>query len=358
MAIATSATLTQEFVDLLSSELLLAPDPQFVFAGMADAARAGALDIPGIEGRSGERANIEQSMFSGMGSIDRMSVPGSGFAKVVLDPAQPGKVILIDRPVYTGGLFTEASRTLTEATRITATPIAPTMQQVSLTVKEYSGPHDGTNVAPIAITDFLKRRARHDLVTYVGQLLRRDRNAFVDRVLIDLLLTTTNQTVGDASATAVGSMTAGGQPMKEAGLAVVKRKLLERNIPTFANGRYILVLGPRHEENLRADANFREAVRYQVSQGPMISGYLTNYGGFDVCVSNNIPTVGVGAGGAVTGYQAVAFGPQAVGHGVGMMAEARRSKDDDYGREDRCVWLAHEAWGLLNAAFVEKIVTS
>jgi hypothetical protein len=153
-------------------------------------------------------------------------------------------------------------------------------------------------------------------------------------------------------------MTAGGNKLKESDLALVKRKLLERNIPTFANGRYMLVIGPRHEEDLRSDAAFREITRYQVNAGPMLSGYLMSYGGFDVCVSNGLPNAAVGGGGAVTGYQALAFGPESLGWGIGMDAQARRSKDDDYGREDRMVWIAHEAWKLLNEDFVEKIVTS
>ena len=62
------------------------------------------------------------------------------------------------------------------------------MGQVTVTIREYAGPSDGTAVAPVGITDFLKRRATHNLVEYVGTLLRRDRNKFVDHVVADLLL--------------------------------------------------------------------------------------------------------------------------------------------------------------------------
>jgi N4-gp56 family major capsid protein len=359
MALGTSSTLTQEFVDLLSAEMLLAPDPQFVFATLAEAARAGSLDVPGIVGRQGGAA-AEKAMSEAMGTIDRMSKFGAGFAKVVMDPTQPGKVILIDRPVYTGGNFDEASRTLAETATPSATPIAPTLQQVSLTVKRYAGPHDGANVAPIGISDFLKRRSKHDLINYIGTLLRRDRNAFADSVIIEKLLTSTNQTIGNGGAGGgtTGGMTTAGNKLKESDLATIKRKLLERNVPTFPDGTYGLVIGPRHEEDLRADSAFREIVRYASTQGPMWSGYLGQYGGFTVCISNNIPTAAVGAAGAVTGYQAFAFGPQAMGWGVGMQAEARRNNADQYGLQDLFIWVADEAWGLLNAAFVEKIVTS
>src|SRR5690606_35798177 len=109
--------------------------------------------------------------------------------------------------------------------------------QVSVTIKEYAGPHDDTNVAPIGITDFLKRRATHDLVEYVGLLLRRDRNKWFDSVVIEFLLTTTNLTT--PGGTAEGSLVVD-QLLTEDELSVVLRNLQERNIPTFSNGLYML----------------------------------------------------------------------------------------------------------------------
>lgn len=359
MTVATSSTLTQEFVDQLSQELLLEADAANVFAMLANAARAGALGIPDIMGRSGTSPNMQEAMGAGVGTLkifdERWMSVARDFAMVVSEPTTPGKVILIDQPRFLGGTFTEASRALTEATRITATPQAPTMGQVSVTIKEYAGPHDGTNVAPIGITDFLKRRSRHDLIEYLGTLLRRDRNRFIDTVIINLLLTTTNVTT--PSATAEASLTAG-MPMTEDVLAAAFRSLSERSIPTFSNGMYMAVITPKHFQDLRADTKFRESVRYLGIEGALISGHLANHAGFMIVQSNNIPTHGVGSGGAVTGYQSLAFGPQAIGWAIGMDGEARRSKDDDYGREDRVVWIAHEGWQLMDASFVQRITTT
>lgn len=358
MSIATSGTLTQEFTDQLSMELLRAPDSQWVFATLADAARAGALGIPEIMGRMGA-SGAANAMNNAMGSIDRMTEAGRGFCKVVMEPSQPGKNVLIDRPVYLAGDFGEAARRLTEGTPIdTANLNAPTMQQVSVTLREYAGPMkaDGSAVAPLAISEFLKNRARHDIVEYMGMHLRRDRNLFVDSTIRDLLLSTSNVTTpGD---TATGSMTAGGSPMTEATLAEVKLRLLSRKIAPFPNGNYMLVLDPQHDKDLHADSAFREITRYQVDKGPLLSGYQTSYGGFDICISTNLPTVAVGSAGSVTGYQAVAFGPEAIGWAIGDDCTARRSKADDFGRQDLVIWRAIEGWALLNEDFVEKIVTS
>lgn len=359
MAITTSGTLTQEFVDQLSDQLILEPDAQYILAILAQAARAGALGIPGILGEAGVTANMQEAMGAGLGTLKLldprwMAVAGN-FAQVVSEPTTPGKVILLDQPRYLGGTFTEASRTLTEGTRITANPQAATMGQVSVTIKEYAGPHDGAAVAPIGVTDFLRRRAKHNLVQYLGLLLRRDRNKFVDRVIIDLMLASTNVTTpGD---TAEGALVAD-QKLTDSMLRAIKRKLNERNVPTFANGLYMFVMSPKQEQDLKGDPEFRESVRYLTNESPLVTGHLTNHAGLMLVTSTNIPTKGVGAGGAVTGYQGMAFGPNAIGWAIGMDAEARRAKDDDFGREDRVVWIAHEGWKLLDTDFVERVVTT
>lgn len=359
MAITTTTTLTQEFVDQLSQELIVEPDAEYIFAILAGAARAGAMGIPEVMGAAGASANMQAAMGGGLGTLrlldQRWMSIARDFAQVVSEPTTPGKVILVDQPRYLGGTFTEVSRRLTEGTPVSATPQAATMGQVTVTIREYAGPHDGSAVAPIGITDFLKRRATHNLVEYIGTLLRRDRNRWVDRVIIELLVSTTNVTTpGDV---AEGSLVAGSK-MTEDELSEGLRKLQERSIPTFANGMYMMVISPKHFEDLRADTKFRESVRYLGTDGALVSGHLANHGGFMIVVSSNIPTKGVGAGGAVTGYQAVAFGPQAVGWAIGMDAEARRSKDDDYGREDRVLWIAHEGWALLDTDFVQRFVST
>ena len=283
-----------------------------------------------------------------------MSIAGS-FAKVVHEPTTPGKVCLIDQPRYLGGTFTELSRRLTEGTPVTATTQAATMGQVSITIREYAGPHDGTDVAPVGLTDFLKRRATHNLVEYAGLLLRRDRNRWFDSVVVEFMLATSNTTT--PGGTAEGSLVAD-QLLTEDELSVILRQLQERNIPTFSNGMYMMVISPKHLQDLKSDTKFRESVRYLGTDGALVQGHVANHGGFMIVVSNNIPTAGVGGGGAVTGYQALAFGPEAFGWAIGMDAQARRSKDDDYSREDKLIWVAHEGFALLDDDFVERIVTT
>jgi hypothetical protein len=360
MSIATAASLTQDFVDMLSAELLYAPDSQWVFASLADAARAAALEIPDLMGRRGV-GGFDEAMNNNMGSVNRLTEAGRGFCKVVQEASQPGKNVLIDRPVYLAGGFAETAYRLTDGTPIDTSNLnAPTMSQVSVMLREYAGPlkSDGSAFAPIAISEFAKNRAKHDLVQYMGDLLRRDRNCFIDSLILALLLSTSHTTTPAGLATA--SMTAGGSPLTEATLAQVKLNLLNRKIRPFPNGNYMLVLDPQHEKDLRGDAAFREITRYMGvnDHGPLLSGYLTTFGGFDIALSTNIPHAAVGSGGAVAGYQGVAFGPESIGWAIGDDCQARRSKADDFGRQDLVIWRAIEGWSLLNDAIVERIVTS
>lgn len=312
MALTTSATLTQEFVDILSAELLLEPDTQYVFGQ---------------------------------------------YCKTITEiGTQPGKTILIDRYPFLGGTMSEAARALTEGTAIvTSAPIAVTANQVSVTVKEYAGPHDtGANkVYPLGVSEFLKKRAKHDVANVVGTLLRRDKDAVIDAICRDIYLAVSNVTTADG--TAEGAILAS-KAMSTNTLAEIKYKLDARNAPRFANGNYVLILNPKDEKDLLLDAGYREAARYNSDR--LFRGQIADYMGFSVVRSNNMPTKGVGGGGAVTGYQSVAFGPDACGMGVGMAPEVRQSTDNDFGRQDLVIWLMHAGFGLLDARFVQRTIST
>lgn len=311
MALTTSGTLTQEFVDILSAELLLEPDVQFVF---------------------------------------------SQFCKNVNEiGTQPGKTIKIDRYPWLGGTMSESARALTEGTAIsTASPIAVTANQVSVTVKEYAGPHNGSSaVAPLGVSEFLKARAKHDVATIVGSLLRRDKDAVIDAICRDLLLGVSNATTADG--TAEGSITSG-KLLSTDVLAEIKYQLEARNAPKFSDGTYAYAIGPKDEKSLLLDAGYREAARYNTDK--LFRGELANYMGFRIIRTNNISTKAVGASSAVTGYQSVAFGPDACGMGIGMAPEVRQSTDNDFGRQDLVIWLMHAGFALLDARFVQRVITT
>src|SRR6266545_3893877 len=126
MAITTSSDLTQTFVSKLSRELTVEPDPAYIFARLAGGARAGAMAIDEIMGRSGPPSNLQAAMGAGLGTVDplneRFMQVAREFCKVVWEPGTgPGKTILVDQPRYlSAGTMTEAARALTEGTAISA----------------------------------------------------------------------------------------------------------------------------------------------------------------------------------------------------------------------------------------------
>lgn len=314
MAMITSSVLTQEFVSMLAMELLPRPDDQYPFYQF--------------------------------GPIQRQD-----------DKAQmPGTQILFDRlDLPSGALYTEASRRGTEGTAINTGNLGITMTQVPLTVREYLGPHDGTNVVPYGITEFMAKRAKHDLLGIIGNFLRLDRVKFLNRVIMDLLLAATIVTT--PTGVAEGAITAG-VPASAAWLRAWNKVMKDNKIPTYANGRWRLWITTKQEAEILADTEYREANRYLVNANPAFTGQIGIYAGFDIGVSTVIPTKGVGSGGAVTGYQAVAYGPLGIGHGVAMDATPAQDTNTDFGRQERVIWKSHETFGTLEAELLTRGITT
>lgn len=274
-------------------------------------------------------------------------------------PIGPGTTFHVDQPTYLTGTFTEASRALTDGTAVSTTSIGIAESQYTITVKEYGGPYDQGNsrVAPVAITEFLKRRAKHDQAAYLAVLLKRDYGRWLDAVIQGKALGSTNITTADG--TAVGSIVAGKLANYQM-LTQMVANLETRNIPRFPNGQYRMVISPRDEQYLKQDATLQKAWQYQPpAQDTILNGYIGSVAGFDFIRSNTIPTAAVGGGGAVTGYQSIAYGAGgAVGFLNPMPVQARRRVDDDFQRQDIWIWIAHHGIGALDLNWVEVGITT
>jgi hypothetical protein len=363
MSIGTSGTITQEFSDRLTASLAMEPSAECVFAMLAGAARAGAMGLPAAAQRAGGTgANMAEAMGNAMGSLrmldPRLQSIAREFTRVVIDPsaAMPGKVILVNRPQFVSGTMTEVARRLTEGNQISATPISPSWAQLPLTVREYGGVHNGTDaVAPIGVSSFLVDRAAHDQLEYIGFILRRDFNSWVDHVFSDLLLTSTNvEFAGTADGSAATDL-ASGDTFTDVEIRRGVRFMRERNIPPFsATGRYLLFITPRIEEALLGSTGFREAARYLAASGPLFSGHVASWGGCDVVVSNAMPASVGGSTSQFVTHPAIFVGANTpLAYGIAMDAEVRISKADDFGRELKFAWLQHAAYALLDARAVQ-----
>lgn len=317
MAITTTGTLTQEFVDALSAEMIPKPDDQYPFwAGLNPYAPYG----PG-------------------------SVRGSN-------------VIKMNQPALVGGTMSETARRLTEGTDITTTPIAITEGQFSMTVREYGGPHDGSVVAPLGVTEFLRERAAKDLLADLGGKLRRDYIRWRDAVVRDIALTTTTSILADPAATEANIVAA--KAASAAWLARVRKQLATNLIPPLpSTGRWIGYITSKDVMELATDTTIAAAKQTR-DDHPAITGYVTTVHGIDLFEATYMPTKGVGSGGAVTGYQSIFIGTLPTqGYYQGKSVSVRRNNNDDFGRKDLLAWVSHEAYGALdiNAAAVRGLTT-
>jgi hypothetical protein len=316
VALSTTSSLSQEVQSAIAAELLIQPDDVYQFI------QYGPIQQKGEEAK----------------------VPGT-------------TSMLFDRPVLPTGTYTETSRRLTEGTAVNSGSLAVTMTQTTLTTREYGGPHDGSNVVPFGITEFLKNRSKHDVIGLVGGFLRRDRNRWLDTVFMNLLLAATTVITPDASAE--GAITAG-QAASAAWLSAIKKSLKDTKIPPFPNGNHRLIINTRQEKELKADTTIREQLRYLTLAGgnPLFAGYVGTYDGLDMITSTMLPTKGVGSASAVTGYQAVAFGPHGIGQGIAMEPEPRYADDTDFGRQLRVMWVSNEAIGMLYSDLTIRALTT
>lgn len=314
MASTNTSTLTQELMDLISAEMLIAVDDTYLF-----------FDNGPIQ-----RADQETQ--------------------------QPGvTAVNFNRPVLPTGTYSETSRRLTDGAAIDQTGIAITETQVTLTTREYAGPHDGTAVRPFAVTEMLKNRAKHSIVALIGGFMNRDRKRFLDTVTRDLLLAATSVVTPDDSTEAT---IAAGQVASIAWLRTLNKAMKDALIPTFPNGNHRLIIGTRDEQYLKADPEYREAYRYFQTGNPAFKGHVMTYEGFDIVVSTFFSTASVGSGSLVTGYQGVCFGPYGLGWGVSLLPSVRAADETDFGRIEKIIWKSEEAMGALYTDLLKRTITT
>jgi hypothetical protein len=316
MADTSTANLTQELQDLIAAQMLIQVDDAYLFYGN------GPVEMVGPEGTSDNDG---------------------------------ATVVNFNRPTLPTGTYTETSRRLTDGTAISTTGIAISETQVSLTVREYAGPHDGTAVRPFSVTEFLKRRAKHDVIALIGQFMRRDRNRFLDVTIRDLLLAATTVVTPDGSAE--GAVAAGAKASMQF-LRNLNKTMKDAKIPTYPNGKWRLMINTQDEQDLMSDEEYREAYRYFAASNPLFTGHVNTVMGFDIMVTTNISTKAVGAGGAVTGYQGAAWGPYGIGHGIAMQPSIRKADDTDFGRSEKVLWISHEIVGTLYSDLFVRTITT
>jgi hypothetical protein len=311
---------TDQFLDMLAAEMLELPDDRYIW------------DL--------------------LGFVKQYEAP-----KGVATSAVTDKKLLVDKPTHIGEGFSEALRRLTDGTDVgIADPLGLGYDQFGIQVREYAGPYTAgavNAITPIGITEFTSERSLHDIAGEIGGKLKRDHVRWRNAVYRDFALTSTSVVLGDAAA-AEGNIVAAKAISWEFFRRL--RKALEDLLvaPLGDTGNYRYVIGTNDESNLFLDADIKEAIKQRPDLAPEFrKGYIGSLLGFDIIVDTTMPTKAVGAGGAVTGYQGVAFGAvPGVGHAEPLPAQARRSEQTDYGRKGLFIWKSHEGFGTLDLSKV------
>ncbi len=290
----------------------------------------------------------------------------SQFATADVDfQASNGDTIKLNRYPYFGdvGLSQEARRLSETQTIGTATPVRQEVNQVTVVLEEFSGPYStvSNSVSPLGVTERVARRAEQKLLdsgdplsffnSIGGASLKDDHDRVHDRILCNLYLGATN--VYNPGGVA-NSATTVLDKLDGADLMAIKEELQMRNIPTFGDGLYVAVVPPRMEKHLRQDPEFQESMRYY-SPTQLMRGEIGIYEGFRFFMSTNMGTTTVNA---LTAYEGVFFGPDAVGFGEGgLPLQIRRNKNDDYERFMYLIWLVYRGYALMDDRFIVKART-
>ena len=361
------ATLPVEFYDRTSALMLKQPEPQYLWARLVMMADASA------ELRRGAASGTSRALVESGANVPDLAemqlllsddIRGEAiFTSDELAPGKEGHTIRLNRPVFSGGGYTEAERTIAANTSISTTGIDLSMEQVAITIKRVAGPFaaNGTVVQPYPIDKFDAQHSIHSLVQTVGLNLQRDRTKYLDKIISALYdLGSVKVFPGDSGfqlTTDAGAFTAnvnGDRPMDLETIFRAEEKLETLNIPRFANGKYLCVLSPQQSRQLRSDPLLNKQAVFETQKNPLNTSFIATIGGVEVYVSNT-QAIDTSTVSGVSIHHGVMFGPGAVGRAGSGPCEVASANEDNYGQTAKVIWLAHEGHSVLDNRFIVNI---
>jgi len=356
MPTASRLTLPENFFDITSDELLLQPEPQYLFARMMFSAMMAELAIPaelGLAGRtmptSGAPYVTPESQQLDLNA--GQEIQAQAFACAIDFNAKPGGTVRLNRPLYPNTTYTLASRVVGSNTSISTTPIAVGSEQTDLTLFRYAGPYDQANsrVAPYGIEAFDANMGVHKLAAIVGGNLKRDYTKFLDSVWVTLLDSLSSSVYPKGFTVDNDIASVGAAPMDFDTIARAERALDEANIPYFGTGKRLFVATPQQLQELKNDAQYSRYAEFFPQYNALFPEYVADIGKFHVLKSNTLLKTANSS--SVPVNHGCAFGPGLFGAGVGRPPRVAASTDDNYGETGKVVWIADLAFQLSNNTF-------
>lgn len=363
--IISRAGLPEEFMDVVSAAVLRQPEPQYLHASLFKQALSGAFNIENM-GSMGLPIGNRAIPSGGAPYTDAVSdrlmlaMPDpvySAAIKVVPEMSdRVGHTVRINRPRFGDSVYTLASREVASGSQISTTAIDLSSEQVTLTLKRYVGPSNGTNPAPYAVDKLDATRSVHSMAGLVGKHMQRDLDKFLDKVMVTLLGSGTTtlwpgSVTSDNTPTAVGDM-----PGDLDVLFRAEETLRLANIAPFSNGRYMAIITPTFARQLKQDPMFQRLSRYFPQTNPIYQSYLATCGALDIFLSNTLSSAN--NSNSVPVYTNQVFGPEMVGAGVSRLPTVVPNTQDNYGEQALLVWIMYAAFGVLDARFGVQIHTA
>lgn len=367
-------TLPANFLDSVSSGMMIPePEPQYFFARMAGGAQMRDVAL------SRDMANAQHFMkFLGGGEIvseqlhemarlidtypDAITfVPGFGMNQ--------GDTIKLRRPIYTGGGYDLASRLVKSGVQTSESGVAIKASEVPVVLAQYEGPYDTVNsrVAPYVIEQFdAKFRANKDqLVALVKHHLNRDRIKWLDTVVRDLFRSTTNITYADQVANVLSFTNGAGHAISLETILRAKEAIKNREWHPFPNGKYALCVPTTFQTQMLGDPDYRELSAQHGTGMNQLFGFITSVNDIDIFEVTTLRTYAAGEtvpgdGNAVpagaTVYEALLFGPGAVGMGQAEAPTCYDSDSTNFGKEAKVVWRSTEAFQTIDERGVQRVL--
>ena len=351
----------EEFFDLTSAELLIQPEPKYIYAGLFLSAIGQQLNIPGSIGMPGRDTSGQGAPYAQLDSMQLYlanELPQQLFAAKVDFKGAPGHTMRFNRPAFTDSTYTQAVRQIKTGQTISTVPIDISSEQVPLTVQRFGGPYDNTNsrIAPYAVDQFDASMGVHNLAKMVGLHLKRDFQKTLDTFWVTLfdLAPTANIVYPSENITADNDVTTKGSAnFTYEQCNRTSKKMDEANLPTLPDGRRIMVVTPTGKKQLKDDPNYQRYAGFFKEVNPLFPGYFGSSPEFHFFVSNTLTKTANSS--SVNIHKGHAIAPGAGLAGMGAETRVRETTDDNFGMTPKVIWTSDLALGLADNRFVYSV---
>lgn len=366
MAIGLSrATVPQNFFDITSDRLLLAPDPQYVYAQLILNTFNVNLSMPDMVGLPGRQIGGQgadyQTVEQGQLMLESDVLTSGAFAVDYDFNGAPGTSVRFNRPSFTNWAATNADRRLRPGQTISTTSVSIASEQTVLVLDRFAGPYSSTTsgsgeVAPIALEKFDAGRGVHNLVRMAGLHLVRDFHRFLEIEAVGIFDSAASTVYPRGMTDANTPTVAGEYQLDWETCTRLARTMDDAYVPKFPDGRRVLVLTPQGMEQLRQDPIFINVAKENERTNPLFQRYTElkyTLPEWHIFQNSNLTTAANTS--SVTIHTGHAIAPGCAGVGMGGRPEVRFSTNDNYGESVPVIWIAYMAFANLDSRFCYKL---